>query len=146
MRVVLQRVSKAEVRIDGATVGAIDTGHVVLVGFAEGDSDEAIAWMVDKISRLRVFSDDAGRMNLDLEQVSGSVLLVSQFTLYGDTSKGRRPSFVHAAAPDVAEALYDRFVDAFRAALPGRVETGRFGASMEVDLVNDGPVTLVLER
>lgn len=146
MRVVLQRVSKAEVRIAGEVVGAIGRGHVVLVGFAPGDAAEAIGWMVDKIVRLRVFGDEAGRMNLDLDQVDGSVLLVSQFTLYGDTSRGRRPSFVGAAPSAEAEALYDRFVEAFREAIPGRVATGRFGASMEVDLVNDGPVTLVLER
>ena len=145
MRVVLQRVSRAAVRIDGATVGEIGRGFVVLAGFAPGDAEPALAWMADKIVGLRVFADAEGKMNLPLGEVGGSLLVISQFTLYGDASKGRRPSFVDAAPPAQAQALYDRFV----ALLTERqvpVRTGRFGAMMDVELVNDGPVTLVLER
>ena len=145
MRVVLQRVSRAAVRIDGQTVGAIGRGFVVLVGFAPPDGESALAWMADKISGLRVFADAEGKMNLPLAEVGGALLVVSQFTLYGDASKGRRPSFIDAAPPAQAETFYDRFVTMLRErSLP--VETGRFGAMMEVELVNDGPVTLILEK
>lgn len=146
MRVVLQRVARAEVRIDGEVVGSIRRGLLLLVGFTTGDGPEALEWMTEKILGLRIFSDDDGRMNLDLRAVEGEVLVVSQFTLYGDTSRGRRPSFVKAAPPGEAIPLYERFVGLVGNAIPGRVATGRFGAAMEVDLVNDGPVTLVLER
>lgn len=146
MRVVLQRVSRGEVRIDGETVGRIGKGHVLLVGFAEDDGPDDVEWMADKVVGLRVFADDEGKMNLSLEDVGGELLVVSQFTLYGDTRKGRRPSFVHAAAPEVAIPLYESFVEALRARGVSRVETGEFGAMMQVDLVNDGPVTLLLER
>jgi D-aminoacyl-tRNA deacylase len=145
MRVVLQRASRAAVRVDGQTVGAIGRGFVVLAGFAPADGEAALAWMADKIAGLRLFADAAGKMNLPLADVGGAVLVISQFTLYGDASKGRRPSFVDAAPPDVAERLYERFVALLRE--KGlEVRTGRFGAMMEVELVNDGPVTLVLEK
>jgi len=145
VRVVLQRVSRAAVRIDGQTVGAIGRGFVVLAGFAPADAEPALAWMADKIAGLRLFADAEGKMNLPLAEVGGGLLVVSQFTLYGDASKGRRPSFVDAAPPAQAEALYDRFVAMLRERqLP--VETGRFGAMMEVEIVNDGPVTLMLEK
>jgi len=145
VRVVLQRVSRAAVRIDGQTVGAIGRGFVVLAGFAPADAEPALAWMADKIAGLRLFADAEGKMNLPLAEVGGRLLVVSQFTLYGDASKGRRPSFVDAAPPAQAEALYDRFVAMLRERqLP--VETGRFGAMMEVEIVNDGPVTLMLEK
>jgi D-tyrosyl-tRNA(Tyr) deacylase len=145
VRVVLQRVSRAAVRIDGATVGEIGRGFVVLAGFAPGDAEPAVAWMADKIAGLRLFADAEGRMNLPLGEVGGGLLVISQFTLYGDASKGRRPSFVGAAPPHEAEALYDRFVAMLKERqLP--VQTGRFGAMMEVELVNDGPVTIILER
>lgn len=146
MRVVLQRVSRGEVRIDGVVVGRIGLGHVLLVGFTEGDTADHVEWMTDKVVGLRVFPDDEGKMNRSLEDVSGELLVVSQFTLYGDTRKGRRPSFIHAASPDVAIPLYERFVAALRARGVSRVETGEFGAMMDVDLVNEGPVTLILER
>ena len=146
MRVVLQRVSGARVRVAGQTVGEIGAGHLLLVGFREGDGEDQMAWMADKVVGLRVFSDPEDRMNLGLDEVGGDLLVVSQFTLYGDTRKGRRPSFVDAAPPELATRLYDRFVALLRARAPGRVETGEFGAMMEVELVNDGPVTLVLER
>jgi D-tyrosyl-tRNA(Tyr) deacylase len=146
MRVVLQRVSEARVRVEGRTIGEIGAGHLLLVGFREGDGEEQMAWMADKIVGLRVFPDGDGRMNLGLDDTGGDLLVVSQFTLYGDVRKGRRPSFVGAAQPDLATALYDRFVALLRERAPGRVETGEFGAMMDVELVNEGPVTLVLER
>jgi D-tyrosyl-tRNA(Tyr) deacylase len=146
VRVLLQRVSRAAVRVDGSTVGAVGWGHVLLVGFREGDTDAQSAWMADKVLELRVFPDDEGKMNRSLLDVGGDLLVVSQFTLYGDTKKGRRPSFVHAAHPDLAVPLYESFVQMLRERAPGAVETGSFGAMMEVELVNDGPVTLLLER
>ena len=145
MRVVLQRVSRASVTVDGNTVGTIGAGLVVLVGFTPGDDQGRIDWMADKIVGLRVFRDDDGKMNRSIADIGGSVLVVSQFTLYGNVSKGRRPSFVDAAAPDEAAPLYEAFVAALRERGVA-VETGEFGAVMEVDLVNDGPVTLVIER
>jgi D-tyrosyl-tRNA(Tyr) deacylase len=146
VRVVLQRVSRAEVRIEGRVVGRIGRGHVLLVGFKAGDGAAQIGWMADKVLGLRVFADVEGKMNLGLEEAGGDLLVVSQFTLYGDISKGRRPSFVDAARPDVAAGLYEEFVRVLRAGTSRSVETGQFGAMMEVYLVNDGPVTLVLER
>jgi len=146
MRVVLQRASSASVTIDGEVVGEISPGLVLLVGFTESDDESVLEWMADKVVGLRVFNDDEGKMNRSLEEVSGDLLVVSQFTLYGDTRKGRRPSFVKAAGPDQAVPLYERFLDLLRERAPGRVESGRFGAMMDVALVNDGPVTLVLER
>lgn len=145
MRVVLQRVSSASVAIEGDTVAEIGIGFLVLVGFTHEDSDQQINWMVDKIVGLRAFPDEAGKMNHDVAQAGGALLVVSQFTLYADARKGRRPSFVDAAKPGDAEAQYERFVDELsKRGIP--VETGRFGAMMSVTLVNDGPVTLVLER
>ena len=146
MRVVLQRVSEASVSISGEVVGEIGGGLVLLVGFTEGDSGDTVRWMADKVLGLRVFSDEEGKMNLSLGEVGGDVLVISQFTLYGDTRKGRRPSFVHAAPPEVAIPLYERFLEILRGAAPGGVESGEFGAMMDVALVNAGPVTLVLER
>jgi len=145
VRVVLQRVSRAEVRVDGVVVGAVGRGHLLLVGFTAGDDEEVLGWMADKVVALRVFPDGEGRMNRSLDEIGGGLLVVSQFTLYGDTRKGRRPSFVEAAGPDIAVPLYERFVDLLRARV-AHVQTGVFGAMMDVDLVNDGPVTLVLER
>jgi D-tyrosyl-tRNA(Tyr) deacylase len=149
VRVVLQRVSHAEVRVAGRVTGQIGAGFVVLAGFAPTDTEATLAWMADKLLSLRVFGDDEGKMNRGLDEVGGGVLVVSQFTLYGDTQKGRRPSFVAAAPPEVAIPLYERFVSLLneRAAPLGvSVATGEFGAMMEVELVNDGPVTLILER
>jgi D-aminoacyl-tRNA deacylase len=146
MRLVLQRVSRAEVRIDGRVAGKIDKGFVLLVGFSQGDTEEALAWMADKVIGLRLFADAEGKMNLGLEDVRGGLLVVSQFTLYGDARKGRRPSFIEAAPPNIAIPLYEKFVSLLRERAPGPVATGEFGAMMDVDLVNDGPVTLILER
>ena len=148
MRVVLQRVSRAEVRVDGEVVGRIPRGFVVLAGFHASDGEEQLRWMAAKLVSLRLFPDEHGRMNRSIDELRppGGLLLVSQFTLYGDAQKGRRPSFVDAAPPAEAERLYELFVRICRELAPGSVETGRFGAMMEVDLVNDGPVTLVLEK
>jgi len=146
VRVVLQRVSRAEVRIDGRVVGRIGRGHTLLVGFRAGDGPAQLEWMADKVLGLRVFADAEGKMNLGLEEAEGDLLVVSQFTLYGDASKGRRPSFIGAAPPEAATELYDQFLRLLRSKTSRAVETGEFGAMMEVDLVNDGPVTLVLER
>ena len=147
MRVVLQRVSRAEVRVDGRVTGKIGAGLVVLAGFAPGDTEDTLQWMAEKILTLRIFGDAEGKMNLALGDVGGALLVVSQFTLYGDARKGRRPSFVDAAPPEAAVPLYERFVAVLRERSGGApVETGVFGAMMDVELVNAGPVTLVLER
>ena len=150
MRVLLQRVSRAEVRIRAAgseprVAGGIGRGYLLLVGFTAGDTDEHVAWMAEKVVGLRLFSDAEDKMNLALADVAGALLVVSQFTLYGDARKGRRPSFIDAARPEVAIPLYERFVERLRAT-GAPVETGEFGAMMDVELVNDGPVTLWLER
>jgi D-aminoacyl-tRNA deacylase len=145
MRIVLQRVSRARVLIGGRVRGEIGRGLVLLVGFTAEDTEEALRWMSEKVVGLRIFPDREGKMNLSLKEIDGALLVVSQFTLYGDSNRGRRPSFVHAARPEVAIPLYDRFIEILR--FSGRtVETGEFGAMMEVELVNDGPVTLMLER
>jgi D-tyrosyl-tRNA(Tyr) deacylase len=146
MRIVLQRVSRAEVRIDGRVAGRIASGFLLLVGFNADDTADKLEWMADKIISLRLFPDTDDKMNLGLEDVAGGLLVVSQFTLYGDTRKGRRPSFIDAARPEIAIPLYERFIELLRARAPGPVETGEFGAMMDVELVNDGPVTLILER
>ena len=149
MRILLQRVSRAEVRVreHGSTrsSGRIDRGYLLLVGITHGDGEAEAAWLAEKVVGLRLFADAEEKMNLALADVGGAVLAVSQFTLYGDAARGRRPSFIDAARPEHARPLYERFV----ALLRGRgvqVETGEFGAMMDVELVNDGPVTLWLER
>ena len=148
MRVVLQRVSRAEVRVAGRVTGKIGPGFLVLAGFGPSDTDAQLSWMAEKILGLRVFADDQGKMNRDLVETKGSLLVVSQFTLYGDASKGRRPSFIDAAPPNLAVPLYEKFVALLKEKSGGRipVETGEFGAMMDVELVNDGPVTLILEK
>ena len=145
MRVVLQRVSRASVTIAGKVLGAIDRGFCLLIGFTHDDTPAQVDWMADKVAGLRLFGDVQDKMNLGLEEVGGAVLVISQFTLYGDTQKGRRPSFIDAARPELAIPMYERFI----AQLRGRglkVETGEFGAMMQVEIHNDGPVTLILER
>ncbi|MDP2481603.1 MAG: D-aminoacyl-tRNA deacylase [Candidatus Palauibacterales bacterium] len=145
MRVVVQRVSRAEVRVEGRVVGAIGVGLLVLAAFAPGDGEQELAWLADKLAGLRVFADAEGRMNVSARDVGGALLVVSQFTLYGDVSRGRRPSFIGAAEPAQAERLYDRFLELCRGTgLP--VHSGEFGAMMDVELVNDGPVTLLIDR
>ena len=144
MKAVVQRVSEASVTVDGEVVGAIGSGLLVLLGVARGDTEEDARLLASKIAVLRIFSDEEGKFNLSLSDVNGSVLVVSQFTFHANVRKGRRPSFNDAAPPETAEPLVERFVDLLRAeGIP--VETGRFGAMMEVRLCNDGPVTLVLD-
>jgi D-tyrosyl-tRNA(Tyr) deacylase len=145
MRVLLQRVSRAEVRIGDRVAGRIGTGFLLLVGITHADTEEQLVWMADKVVGLRVFPDAEDKMNRALADVGGAVLVVSQFTLYGDAAKGRRPSFIDAARPEVAVPLYERFVALLRDR-GAPVQTGEFGAMMQVELVNDGPVTLWLER
>jgi D-tyrosyl-tRNA(Tyr) deacylase len=145
MRVLLQRVSRAEVRVGQRVTGAIGAGVLLLVGFTHADAPDALVWMADKVAGLRIFSDADDKMNLGLTDVGGEVLVVSQFTLYGDAAKGRRPSFIDAARPDVAVPLYEKFISLLRER-DLTVATGEFGAMMDVELVNDGPVTLWLEK
>jgi D-aminoacyl-tRNA deacylase len=145
MRIVLQRVSRASVSIGGRVAGAIGRGYCILVGFTHGDTAAQVDWMAEKVAGLRLFSDPAGKMNLALKDTGGAVLVVSQFTLYGDAAKGRRPSFIDAARPELAIPLYQRFLEALRA-FDVAVESGEFGADMQVEIHNDGPVTIVLDR
>jgi D-aminoacyl-tRNA deacylase len=144
MRLVVQRVSKARVLIEEDVVGSIGQGLVILVGVREGDTDADSDFLAQKAYNLRIFADEAGKMNLSAGEAAGGFLVVSQFTLYANTSRGRRPSFIEAAGPELGEKLYERFVDRLRA-LGGPVETGRFGAHMLVELTNDGPVTIILD-
>ncbi|HEX4992241.1 MAG TPA: D-aminoacyl-tRNA deacylase [Rubrobacteraceae bacterium] len=146
MRIVLQRVSEASVAVGGERVSEIGPGLLLLVGVATGDGEAQADWLAEKVAGLRIFNDENGKMNLSVRDVEGGVLAVSQFTLLADTRKGKRPSFVHAAPPEEAAPLFDYFCERLRAAGVSRVETGSFGAMMEVALVNDGPGTIVLER
>ena len=146
MRVVLQRVREASVSVGGERIAEIEVGLLLLVGVAADDDEEAADWLAEKIAGLRVFEDHAGKMNLSLRDVEGEVLAVSQFTLLADARKGKRPSFVQAARPEKAEPMFDYFCETLSAAGVQTVKNGRFGAMMDVALVNDGPVTLVLDR
>ena len=145
MRIVVQRCSRAEVRIDGEVTGHIGTGFLLLVGITHDDTRADAEYLAKKVAGMRVFNDAEGKMNLALKDVDGAVLSISQFTLYGDARKGNRPSFVHAARPEVAEPLYDYFNHLLQSEYGIPVATGRFGADMKVDFVNDGPVTILLE-
>ena len=145
MRVLLQRVSRAEVRVGDRVTGRIGRGFLLLVGLTHSDGEEQLQWMAEKVVGLRLFGDAEGKMNLALADVDGALLVVSQFTLYGNAEKGRRPSFIDAARPEQAIPLYERFLALLRER-GLTVETGEFGAMMDVELVNDGPVTLWLER
>jgi D-tyrosyl-tRNA(Tyr) deacylase len=144
MRAVLQRVRRAQVRIQDEVVGAIDRGLVVLLAVAPDDTLEQVRWMADKTVNLRLFADEDGKMNRSVQDTGGGVLVVSQFTLLGDSKKGRRPSFLGAASPEIAIPLYEAFLDAVRAH-GVKVASGRFAADMQVELVNDGPVTLIMD-
>lgn len=144
MRAVVQRVSRASVTVDGEITGKIGKGLLVLLGVSTNDEESDAVYLLDKIINLRIFEDAAGKMNLSLAETSGELLVVSQFTLYGDTRRGRRPSYIEAAAPEKANSLYEFFVREARKQI-GRVETGRFQAMMDVELVNDGPVTILLD-
>ena len=145
MRVVLQRVARATVRTGGRVAGSIEQGFCLLVAFTHEDTGAQVDWMAEKVSGLRLFSDPQGKMNLGLTDVGGSLLVVSQFTLYGDAAKGRRPSFAEAARPEVAVPLYEKFLESLRG-LGLTVTTGEFGADMQLEIHNDGPVTLILDR
>jgi D-aminoacyl-tRNA deacylase len=145
MKVVLQRVSRSSVTIDGQVVGAIGRGFCLLVGFTHEDTTAQVDWMAEKVAGLRLFTDADGKMNLALGDVGGALLVISQFTLYGDTAKGRRPSFIDAARPETAIPLYQRFLAALRER-GLTVASGEFGADMQVEIHNDGPVTLILDR
>ena len=146
MRVVLQRVKNASVTVSGERISEIGEGLLLLVGVAKDDGEGEASWLAEKIAGLRIFNDEDGKMNLGVRDVGGEILAVSQFTLLADTRKGKRPSFIKAALPEEAEPLFDYFCERLRAAGIASVETGSFGAMMDVALVNDGPVTIVLER
>lgn len=145
MRAVIQRVSKAEVVANGVLTGSIELGLLVLLGIEDADNQEDIDWLSGKIVQLRIFGDADGLMNDSILDVDGNILLISQFTLFGQTKKGNRPSFIRAAKPEVAIPLYERFITALSNKLGKTVETGIFGADMQVSLINDGPVTLVID-
>jgi len=145
MKAIIQRATRGSVTIDGETVGSINQGYVILLGVREGDTEDAARALANKTVNLRIFSDDAGKMNRSVQDIGGSILVISQFTLYADTRKGNRPSFIRAGSPELAESLYELYIEALRAELGAdRVQTGRFGAMMQVELVNDGPVTIEL--
>ena len=146
MRIVLQRVKEASVTVAGEKISSIEQGLLLLVGVAGGDGEPEADWLAEKVAGLRIMADEEGKMNLSVKDTGGAVLAVSQFTLLADTRKGKRPSFVGAAPPDEAARLFDYFCERLRTAGVEEVETGRFGAMMSVNLVNDGPVTIVLER
>ncbi len=146
MKAVVQRVTRAAVTVDGQTVGQIESGLMILLGVTHDDSDAQAQWLAGKIAGLRIFADDQGKMNRSLLDVGGSALVVSQFTLYGNCRKGKRPSFAQAARPDIAEQLYEQFITLLHQAGVTRVEKGVFGAQMTVEIHNDGPVTLILEK
>ena len=145
MRIVVQRCSRAEVRTSGQVVGRIGKGFMLLVGITDGDTRAEADLLAKKVAQMRVFEDAEGKMNLALKDVGGAILSISQFTLYADCKKGNRPSFIRAARPEVAEPLYDYFNNVLRTEYGLQVETGRFGADMKVDFVNDGPVTILLD-
>lgn len=145
MKIILQRVKKASVRVGESITGSIDKGILLLIGIHHDDTQETADFLVNKCADLRIFSDQNDKMNLSLKDIDGEALVVSQFTLYGDCSKGRRPAFTDAAPPEKANQIYQYFVNKLRSCIR-KVETGVFGANMEVQLINDGPVTLILER
>lgn len=145
MRIVLQRVSLASVAIEGEVKSAIGRGYLILLGIESDDTSEDIDWLCKKIAQLRIFNDADGKMNLDIKQVEGDVLVISQFTLFAQTKKGNRPSFIRAARPDIAIPLYEQFVRTLSQELGQTIYTGEFGADMKVSLLNDGPVTLIID-
>lgn len=146
MKVVIQRVSKASVSIKNRLNGKIGNGLLLLVGFANSDSKQTFEWMIKKILNLRIFSDEAGKMNLSLLDVAGEILVVSNFTLYADAKKGNRPSYIDAANPETAKLLYNDFLTMLKESTDLNVQSGEFGADMQIDLINDGPVTIILEK
>ena len=145
MRLVIQRASEASVKIEDEIVGKIQQGLVILIGIEEQDTTEDADWLIQKISQLRVFSDENGKMNLSIQEIKGSFLIISQFTLHASTKKGNRPSYIKAAKPEIAIPLYNYFIDSLKTNSNLSVETGKFGADMKVALVNDGPVTIIMD-
>jgi len=145
MRVVIQRVNRASVSIDGIIKSEIGEGLMILVGIEDADNDDDIEWLAGKISRLRIFRDEDGAMNRSITEVNGEILCVSQFTLHAKTKKGNRPSFIHAAKPDIAIPVYEKFVEQLGKEIGKKVKTGKFGAHMQIDLLNDGPVTIFID-
>jgi D-tyrosyl-tRNA(Tyr) deacylase len=146
MRVLIQRVKEASVKVDGKIVGSIKQGMLIFFGASKEDAPEKTLWLAKKIALLRMFRDSEDKMNLDLKQIEGRILVISQFTLYGDCNQGRRPDFTQAAPPDSAKLMYEKFIGELSTEIGDKVETGIFGAYMEVALVNDGPVTFLIER
>tara|TARA_R110000868_G_scaffold306734_1_gene568003 strand:+ start:34643 stop:35083 length:441 start_codon:yes stop_codon:yes gene_type:complete len=146
MKVVVQRVSSASVKVGNEIMGAIEKGLLLLVGIHQSDTPEQLKWMCEKILKLRIFEDEDEKMNLSVSDVEGGILIVSQFTLYGDARKGTRPSFIEAARPEKAEPMYEEMIQYFKDHSELTIQTGKFGAMMDVKLVNDGPVTLILEK
>ena len=145
MRVVVQRVSQSNVKVSGEVIGEINEGLMVLVSFVDEDNDTDLDWMTKKIINLRIFNDDEGKMNRSVQDVSGDILLISQFTLHGSTKKGNRPSFIKAAKPDFANVMYERFIKVLEQTLGKEIQTGEFGGDMKVSLVNDGPTTIIID-
>jgi len=145
MRAVIQRVKEANVKIDNQTVGAIQQGLLLLFGFEAEDKQEDIDWICNKITKLRIFSDEAGKMNLSVKDIDGDILLVSQFTLHASCKKGTRPSFIKAAKPEIAIPLYEKSIETMEKLMEKGIQTGQFGADMQISLINDGPVTIVLD-
>ena len=146
MRAVVQRASEASVSVDGSVTGKIGKGLMILVAVHRDDDSDQMKWVADKCRRLRIFEDDAGKMNRSVEDIGGEILLVSQFTLYGEVKKGTRPSFISSAGPEKAEQLYNDMISYMDNNMPGKIKTGMFAAKMDVSLINDGPVTIIIER
>lgn len=145
MRAVIQRVTQASVKVDGKITGEIQSGFLVLIGIEEQDNEEDIEWLSNKIVNLRIFNDNGGVMNVSLTEMGGSILLISQFTLHASTKKGNRPSYIRAAKPDNAIPIYKKMIEALEARLNKKIQTGIFGADMKVELLNDGPVTIIID-
>ncbi len=145
MRVVIQRVLNSEVNINNVETRSIDQGLLVLVGIEDSDSNDDIEWLVKKIVNLRIFDDENGVMNLSVQDVKGDVMIISQFTLHASTKKGNRPSYIKASKPDIAIPLYNKFIEIFSVNFNGKIQTGEFGADMKISLVNDGPVTIIID-
>ena len=145
MRAVIQRVSQSNVKVSGEVIGEIKGGLMVLVSFVDEDNDTDLEWMTKKIVNLRIFNDDEGKMNRSVQDVGGDILLISQFTLHGSTKKGNRPSFIKAAKPDIANVMYEKFIEILEQSLGKKIQTGEFGGDMKVSLVNDGPTTIIID-
>ena len=146
MKLVVQRVKKSNLKIKNKLYSSINTGMVILIGISKNDNYEMAKELANKIIKLRIFNDDNGKMNKNIIQIKGEVLVVSQFTLYADTNKGNRPSFINAAKPELAISLYNHFIDELQKLISSKVRTGKFGAEMKIELINDGPVTIILEK